>query len=133
MNAVFKIFLSMSFSGGLLIVSLLLGKRFLKNKISRQWQYYIWIAVVLRLLLPFGPEVSLLGKTYQAVGQAVTQTAFSPRQQPSVNTLEGVLAPAAGLEPDIKTANSTAEDGEAVRLFRDIGALLINQDRKSVV
>ena len=126
MNAVFKIFLSMSFSGGLLIVSLLLGKRFLKNKISRQWQYYIWIAVVLRLLLPFGPEVSLLGKTYQAVGQAVTQTAFSPRQQPSVNTLEGVLAPAAGLEPDIKTANSTAEDGEAVRLFRDIGALLIN-------
>ncbi len=126
MNAVFKIFLSMSFSGGLLIVSLLLGKRFLKNKISRQWQYYIWIAVVLRLLLPFGPEVSLLGKTYQAVGQAVTQTAFSPQQQPPVNTLEGTPAPAAGLEPDIKTANSTAEDGEAVRLFRDIGALLIN-------
>ena len=126
MNAVFKIFLSMSFSGGLLILPLLLGKRFLKNKISRQWQYYIWIAVVLRLLLPFGPEVSLLGKTYQAVGQAVTQTAFSPQQQPSVNTLEGASAPAAGLEPDIKTANSPAEDGGAVRLFRDIGALLIN-------
>ena len=126
MNAVFKIFLSMSFSGGLLILSLLLGKRFLKNKISRQWQYYIWIAVVLRLLLPFGPEVSLLGKTYQAVGQAVTQTAFSPQQQPPVNTLEGTPAPAAILEPDIETANSPEEDGEAVRLFRDIGALLIN-------
>ena len=126
MNAVFTIFLSMSFSGGLLILSLLLGKRFLKNKISRQWQYYIWTAVVLRLLLPFGPEVSLLGKTYQAVGQAVTQTAFSPQQQPPVNTLEGTPAPAAILEPDIETANSPEEDGEAVRLFRDIGALLIN-------
>ena len=42
MNAVLKIFLSMSCSGGLLILTLLLGKRFLKNKISRQWQYYIW-------------------------------------------------------------------------------------------
>ena len=59
MNVALKIFLSMSFSGGLLILALLLGKRFLKDKISRQWQYYIWLIVLLRLLLPFGPEVSL--------------------------------------------------------------------------
>ena len=81
----------MSFSGGLLILSLLLGKRFLKNKISRQWQYYIWIAVVLRLLLPFGPEVSLLGKTYQAVGQAVTQTAFAIKGKIRVLSRENKL------------------------------------------
>lgn len=72
MNTVFKIFLSMSFSGGLLILVLLLGKRLLRDKISRQWQYYIWLVVILRLLLPFGAEVSLLGKTYQAVDQAIT-------------------------------------------------------------
>ena len=34
MNAALKIFLSMSFSGSLLILALLLGKRFLKDKIS---------------------------------------------------------------------------------------------------
>ena len=96
MNAVLKIFLSMSFSGGLLILALLLGKRFLKDKISRQWQYYIWLIVVLRLLLPFGPEVSLLGKTYQAVDQAITQAA--PLPPPAVNTPKDVLEPAAGLE-----------------------------------
>lgn len=60
MNTVMKIFLSMSCSGSLLILVLLLGKRFLKDRISRQWQYYIWLAVILRLLLPFGPEVNLL-------------------------------------------------------------------------
>ena len=65
MNVALKIFLSMSFSGGLLILALLLGKRFLKDKISRQWEYYIWLIVLLRLLLPFGPEVSLMGKAYQ--------------------------------------------------------------------
>lgn len=35
MNAVWKVFLSMSCSGGLLILALLLGKRFWKDKISR--------------------------------------------------------------------------------------------------
>ena len=39
MNAVLKIFLSMSVSGSLLILALLLGKQLLKDKISRQWQY----------------------------------------------------------------------------------------------
>ena len=38
MNTVLKIFLSMSCSGGLLILFLLLEKNFLKDKISRQWQ-----------------------------------------------------------------------------------------------
>ena len=78
MNAVLKIFLSMSVSGSLLILVLLLGKRLLKDKISRQWQYYIWLVVIFRLLLPFGPEVSLLGRTYQAVEQAVPRTSPFP-------------------------------------------------------
>ena len=60
MNTVLKSFLSMSFSGGLLILILLFGKRFLKDRISRQWQYYIWIFVVLLFLLPVGPPPSLL-------------------------------------------------------------------------
>lgn len=51
MSAVLKIFLSMSVSGGLLILVLLLGKHFLKDKISRQWQYYIWLTAALGLLI----------------------------------------------------------------------------------
>ena len=62
MNEILKVFLSMSFSGALLILALLLGGRLLKNKISRQWQYYIWLIVILRLVLPFGTETSLMGK-----------------------------------------------------------------------
>lgn len=124
MNISLKIFLSMSFSGGLLILALLLGKRFLKDKISRQWQYYIWLIVILRLLLPFGPETTLLGKTYQAVGQAVTRTAPPPQYQPPQNTPGGGLTPAAGLEQDCENANGSAEDLTAARPFQDIGSLL---------
>ena len=128
MNAVLKIFLSMSFSGSLLILILLLGKQFLKNKISRQWQYYIWLVVVLRLLLPFGPEVSLMGKAYQAVDQAISQTApLPPQQQPPLNAPESNLAPAVGAEHHNETVSSPADDVTTAHPLQDIGVLLINQ------
>ena len=40
MNDIFKVFISMSLSGSLLILALLVLRNFLKNRISRQWQYY---------------------------------------------------------------------------------------------
>jgi len=75
MNAALKTLLSMSVSGSLLILVLLAGKRFLKDKVSRQWQYYIWLVVVLRLLVPFGPEATLLGKAYQDMDRVIAQAA----------------------------------------------------------
>ncbi len=128
MNTVLKILLSMSFSGSLLILALLLGKQFLKNKISRQWQYYIWLVVVLRLLLPFGTEVSLMGKAYQAVDQAISQTApLPPQQQLPLNAPESNLAPAVGAEHHNETVSSPADDVTTAHPLQDIGVLLINQ------
>ena len=120
MNTVLKIFLSMSCSGGLLILALLLGKGFLKNKISRQWQYYIWLVVILRLLLPFGPEASLLGKTYRAVDQAITQA--SPLQRQPYTSDDLISAVEMGQENE--NVNPSAEDLNAVRPLRDVGVLL---------
>lgn len=102
MNTALKVFLSMSCSGGLLILVLLLGKRFWKDSLSRQWQYYIWLIVVLRLLLPFGPEISLMGKAYQAAGQAIS--APLPRQSPA-NAPGDVSA--AGAERPVETESPT--------------------------
>ena len=128
MNAVLKIFLSMSFSGSLLILALLLGKRFLKDKISRQWQYYIWLVVVLRLLFPFGPEVSLLGKTYQAVDQAVTRTApLPPQQQSPLTTPGGNSAPVVGTEQSNRSMSSPIEDLTTAHPIQEIGTLLTDQ------
>ena len=117
MNAVFKLFLSMSFSGGLLILALLLGKQFYKNKISRQWQYYIWLVVVLRLLLPFSAEVNLLGKAYDAVDHAVTQAV--PDMEGGRFIFDG------GAEPDSEDESGAAEDVTIVRPLADIGELLL--------
>ncbi len=119
MNEVWKVFLSMSCSGGLLILALLFGKGFLKDKISRQWQYYIWLIVVLRLLLPIGPEVNLLGNTYQAVDQALVQ-AGPPRSGGE----RDARAPAAGREQNQEPAGPPAEEATAAPPLQELGALL---------
>lgn len=82
MNTVWKLFLSVSFSGGALILALLAGKQLWRDRLSRQWQYYIWLPVILRLLIPFGPENSLLGGAYQAMDQAAVHAVMSaqPRE-----------------------------------------------------
>lgn len=73
MTQIFKTVLSMSLSGAVLIALLLFGVRLVKGRLGRQWQYYIWLIVVFRLLLPFGPEVSLLGRAYQAADCMMAQ------------------------------------------------------------
>ena len=123
MNAVLKIFLSMSVSGSLLILALLLGKQLLKDKISRQWQYYIWLIVILRLLLPFGPEASLLGKVYQSVGQSITQTAPLPRQLP-LYIPEDTPSPSASPAQNTESGEAPAEAPTAAHPIQELEELL---------
>ena len=123
MNTILKIFLSMSFSGALLILVLLFGKRFLKDKISRQWQYYIWRVVILRLLLPFGPETNLLGVTCQALEGVMNQASF-PRQQFLPDVPEAVSVPGADLVRDGESSNRLEENLTAVHPLREAGELL---------
>ncbi|SDL51466.1 M56 family metallopeptidase [Paenibacillus jilunlii] len=61
MNAVLIIFLSLSLSGSILALILLAIKPFVKKRLSQTWQYYIWLVVIFRFLLPFTPEVTLIG------------------------------------------------------------------------
>lgn len=123
MNEVLKLYISMSLSGGLLIVILLLGKQFWKNRVSRQWQYYIWMVVILRLLVPCGPERNLLGNFYQTAGQAVFRTAVLPQPQ-SLSYEEGEVRTAEGLDRNVEFRNDPAQGSMAVQSFQDVRNLL---------
>lgn len=124
MSMVLKLFLSMSCSGALLIVALFLGKGFLKDKLSRQWQYYIWLIVIMRLLLPFRTEINLMGKTYQAMEQRMVQEEILPQSQ-SPDVMEDSL-PAVGQEREneMQEADDGAGALTAVHPFRDMITLL---------
>ncbi len=65
MNEFIKVLLSLSVSGALLLLLILGLKPLYKNKFSKRWQYYIWIVVALRLLLPFTPDTTIIGSLFE--------------------------------------------------------------------
>ena len=70
MNEFIKILLSLSVSGALLLLLILGLKPLYKNKFSKRWQYYIWIVVALRFLLPFTPDTTIVGSLFEKFDKA---------------------------------------------------------------
>ena len=60
-----KIILSLSLSGTILILLLFVCRPAYRNRLSKRWQYYIWLLVIARLLLPITPETSLIGNLFK--------------------------------------------------------------------
>jgi len=64
MSVVMKIVFSLSLSGSALILILFFCKPLYKERFSRQWQYYIWLVVIVRLMLPVAQEMSVVGMLF---------------------------------------------------------------------
>lgn len=71
MNDILKLVISLSISGTILILLLFLAKPLYRNRLSRRWQYYIWIVVIARMLLPFSPEDSISGTALRHVDRII--------------------------------------------------------------
>lgn len=78
MNEFIKILLSLSVSGALLLLLILGLKPLYKNRFSKRWQYYIWIVVALRFLLPFTPDSTIVGNLFEKFDRAAITTPTSP-------------------------------------------------------
>ena len=61
LSSLLLLLLSLSASGSIVILLIYVICILLHKKLSHQWQYYIWIAAVARLLLPFSPQENLMG------------------------------------------------------------------------
>ena len=72
MNDILKTFLSMSVSGSLLLLILLAVRPLYRTRVSKRWQYYIYLVVIARLLLPFAPQRSLVGAFFEQAQERFT-------------------------------------------------------------
>lgn len=91
MSEAFKIPLSLSCSGALLILVLLLCRPLFRGRLSKRWQYYIWLVVVARLLLPLAPEMNLMGAVFQKIDNGATPNesiSFVIQDTPSAPTVQ---------------------------------------------
>ena len=92
MNEIIKLILSLSLSGSILAVIIFLLKPFIKYKLSKSIQYYIWMVVLLRLVLPFSFEVSIMNDVFYG-----TNTSMSVDSGNAVNV--GKIAGSASISP----------------------------------
>lgn len=74
MNEVLKVILSMSLSGGIVVIVLFFVLFLSGKRLSRQWQYYIWLIAIIRLLVPFAPPQNLMNVLFQSVQSEQSQT-----------------------------------------------------------
>ncbi|MCI8311086.1 MAG: hypothetical protein HFI12_02485 [Lachnospiraceae bacterium] len=62
MYELWKMVLSLSLSGTVVIVALFLFCRLFGKRFGKGWQYYIWLVAVFRLLVPFSVDINLIGQ-----------------------------------------------------------------------
>ena len=44
-----------------------------KNRLSHKWQYYVWLIVIARLLIPFAPETNLVSNLFSNISTEVIE------------------------------------------------------------
>lgn len=64
MNELLYIFVSLSVAGSILALILFSLKPLLRDRLSKTWQYYIWIVVISRLLIPYAPQSVIIGELF---------------------------------------------------------------------
>ena len=106
MNDFMKLLLSLSVSGTLLLLLILGLKPLYKSRFSKRWQYYIWIIVALRFLLPFTPDTTIVGSLFEKPGTTVITN--------EIPTSPNVPAP----------ANTDNSKTEPIQADRDIAAAM---------
>ncbi len=115
MTALMKLILSLSLSGSLLILLLLLFRPLYRNRLSKSWQYYIWIVVILRLLLPVTPETSLAGSLFSLEEMRGTDSTAAPESPNDQSmTAYNTIKHEAGSSDDLIRDATTAENSPSV-------------------
>lgn len=121
MHEVMKTVLMLSLSGTLLMGILFLFRPLYRERLSRRWQYYIWLVVIARLLVPWTLETIPVGGNGLAAGQKMIQGAYQfmegqaeflmhidPEQAGNTNRNEEmeIIGNSRGTEQEVDTGDS---------------------------
>ena len=126
-----KVPVSLSLSGSLVILVLLLCGPLLRGRVSRRWQYYVWLIAVFRLLLPLSPEASPIGTLFRepeappAVQAASPYAAEMDTVPAKAETAPNPLHPVQPSVPPPDPASAGISPAEALALAWLGGALVL--------
>lgn len=124
-----KVPVSLSLSGSLVILVLLLCGPLLRGRVSRRWQYYVWLVAIFRLLLPLSSQASPIGALFREPEAPPAVQAASPYAAETVparaETAPKPLPPAQPSVPPPDQASAGISPAEALALAWLGGALVL--------
>ncbi|SDI17103.1 M56 family metallopeptidase [Desulfosporosinus hippei] len=80
MNETIKLILSLSLSASILAVVLYAFKPLIRNKLSKSFQYCLWIVILFRLVLPFSFEASVMNELFYGNQSTILSTSSTIKQ-----------------------------------------------------
>ncbi len=92
MNNTILTVLSLSVSGSVLALIILALRPLLKNKVSKMFQYYVWLLVLLRLAVPLSFDGSVMNQIISQAGITNAVVVLAPDSSNGEST-QGELAP----------------------------------------
>lgn len=120
MNETIKLLLSLSLSGSILGILVFALKPFIKYRVSRTIQYYLWIIVLLRLVVPFSFEDSIMNDVFydnKSLREIGNQAIVSSTEGINENTINFSSLP--NTQENI-TSGVHNDDADSTRYFMDI-------------
>ncbi len=109
MNELLQRYVSVSISASLLLLILLLLQPLYKDRFAKQWQYYVWLIVILRFVIPWNPVNGLVGSLFYQIQERIQadelRMVFS-----SDHIYDNGIEPADGTEPADRTEPADGTD-----------------------
>ncbi len=64
MSGLFWSILALSLAGSIMTLELYLMKPLIRNRVTKAFQYYLWLVVIIRLILPFSIDINHVGDVF---------------------------------------------------------------------
>lgn len=91
MNDIIKLILSLSLSGSLLALALFALKPLVRHRLSKAVQYYLWLIVLLRLLIPFSFDSSIMNQVFYQPPATGTVNTVKPLEENNTHSSGSTL------------------------------------------
>ncbi len=91
MNSGVITILSLSASGSILALVLLMGKPLLKNRVSKAFSYYIWLLVLLRLIVPLSAPINIMETRFYSEQPSASDVLPKQTDRPMGNNTDQIV------------------------------------------
>lgn len=129
LQEVFKVILSLSLMGSIVAAAIFLLKRLFGKRLSPGWHYYIWMLLVLRLTLPYTPQIPLPGISFSSYMPIHDFSPYKPEIKAEGDTL---LPPKQGNNTSETKVIENAPGGAQVPRDESTGRTVVQEEARGL-